>query len=145
MRLKSVHKSLLKLKRSLRSIKIEFQAAPQPGTVTMQLPSWDGWTLIPSFNILHNARLMHSEFYRLGVFNGSLIYNAGRHHRYGRASIQFQTSSLPTKVLKLPVSMGTPVNKEVSYQFKASPLHAKQTFTCYLSYLYLCHAARKSN
>lgn len=80
-----LQKSLLKVKRSLRSIKIEFQAALQPGKVTMQLRRRDGRTLIPSFNILHNARLMRSELCRPGVFNASLIFNAGRHRRYAHA------------------------------------------------------------
>lgn len=74
-----LQKSLLTVKRSL-GIKIEFQAALQPGTVTTQPPGCDGRTLIPSFNIFPNTRLMQSEFDRLGVFNGCLIFNADRHH-----------------------------------------------------------------
>lgn len=45
----------------------------------------DGWTLIPSFNILHKAALMLAEFSRPPGFNGSLIFNADRHHRRARA------------------------------------------------------------
>lgn len=108
-----LQKSLLKMERSL-SIKRDFQAPLQPGAVTMQPPSGDGRTLIPSFNILQNERLMHSEFYRRGVFNGCLIFNADRHHRYGHAEIQpplqLQPSSLHTKELQLAVSMGTRAN-----------------------------------